>query len=100
MSAEVGSIGLLGNLKRLRQGAARPGTGSRAGLWRLNSLNREPAPVRCANSAHPLGPRVGHKLFTLQTVPPGLQGPELDPNGAAHAGGSSLHAGVNRASAE
>jgi hypothetical protein len=33
-------------------------------------------------------------LFTLQTVPPRLQGPELDPNGAARAGGFSLHAGV------
>ena len=33
-----------------------------------------------------VGPRAGQKLFTLQTVPPRLQGPELDPNGAARAG--------------
>lgn len=42
-----------------------------------------------------VGPRAGQKLFTLQTVPPGLQGPEGDPNGAAGAGGFSLHAGVD-----
>ena len=32
--------------------------------------------------------------FTLQTVPPRLQGPQGDPSGAARAGGFSLHAGV------
>jgi hypothetical protein len=42
-----------------------------------------------------VGPRAGQKLFTLQTVPPRLQGPEGDPNGAARAGGFSLHAGVD-----
>jgi hypothetical protein len=49
------------------------------------------------------GPRTGQKLFTLQTVPareePEQQG---DPRGAAHAGGFSLHAGLdiqNRTSA-
>ncbi len=36
-----------------------------------------------------VGPRAGQKLFTLQTVPPRLQGLELDPNGAARAGGFS-----------
>jgi len=36
----------------------------------------------------------------LQTVPPRLQGPELDPNGAARAGGFSLHAGVDIAASE
>ena len=41
-----------------------------------------------------VGPRAGQKLFTLQTVPPRLQGLEGDPNGAARAGGFSLHAGV------
>jgi len=41
-----------------------------------------------------VGPRAGQKLFTLQTVPPRLQGLEVDPNGAARAGGFSLHAGV------
>jgi len=40
-----------------------------------------------------VGPRAGQKLFTLQTVPPRMQGPEGDPNGAARAGGFSLHAG-------
>jgi len=34
-------------------------------------------------------------LFTLQTVPPRLPGLELDPNGAARAGGFSLHAGLD-----
>jgi hypothetical protein len=33
-----------------------------------------------------VGPRAGQKLFTLQTVPPRLQGPEPNPNGAARAG--------------
>jgi hypothetical protein len=42
-----------------------------------------------------VGPRAGQKLFTLQTVPPRLQGLEGDPNGAARAGGFSLHAGVD-----
>jgi len=32
-----------------------------------------------------VGPRAGQKLFTLQTVPPRLQGLEGDPNGAARA---------------
>jgi hypothetical protein len=41
-----------------------------------------------------VGPKAGQKLFTLQTVPPRLQGLEGDPNGAARAGGFSLHAGV------
>jgi hypothetical protein len=41
-----------------------------------------------------VGPRAGQKLFTLQTVPPRLQGLEGEPNGAARAGGFSLHAGV------
>ncbi len=36
-----------------------------------------------------VGPRAGQKLLTLQTVPPRLQGPEGDPNGAARAGGFS-----------
>lgn len=40
-------------------------------------------------------PRAGQKLFTLQTVPPRLQGLEGEPNGAARAGGFSLHAGVD-----
>ena len=42
-----------------------------------------------------VGPRAGQKLFTLQTVAPRLQGPEGEPNGAARAGGFSLHAGVD-----
>jgi len=42
-----------------------------------------------------VGPRAGQKLFTLQTVAPRLQGLEGDPNGAARAGGFSLHAGVD-----
>jgi hypothetical protein len=41
-----------------------------------------------------VGPRAGQKLFTLQTVPPRLQGLEGERNGAARAGGFSLHAGV------
>ena len=40
-------------------------------------------------------PRAGQKLFTLQTVPPRPQGLEGEPNGAARAGGFSLHAGVD-----
>jgi len=47
-----------------------------------------------------VGPRAGQKLLTLQTVPPRLQGPALDPNGAARAGGFSLHAGVDIAASE
>ena len=42
-----------------------------------------------------VGPRAGQKLFTLQMVAPRLQGPEGEPNGAARAGGFSLHAGVD-----
>ena len=42
-----------------------------------------------------MGPRAGQKLFTLQTVPARLQGLEGDPNGAARAGGFSLHAGID-----
>jgi len=42
-----------------------------------------------------VGPRAGQKLFTLQTVAPRLQGLEAEPNGAARAGGFSLHAGVD-----
>ena len=42
-----------------------------------------------------VGPRAGQKLFTLQTVPPRPQGLEGEPNGAARAGGFSLHAGVD-----
>jgi hypothetical protein len=45
-----------------------------------------------------VGPRAGQKLFTLQTVAPRLQGPEGEPNGAARAGGFSLHAGLGIAS--
>jgi len=42
-----------------------------------------------------VGPRAGQKLFTLQTLP--ARPPELEgnPNGAARAGGFSLHAGVD-----
>jgi ribosomal protein S27E len=47
-----------------------------------------------------VGPRAGQKLFTLQTVPPRLQGLEGDANGAARAGGFSLHAGVAIAAGE
>src|SRR5580700_3357541 len=43
-------------------------------------------------------PSAGQKLFTLQTVAPRLQGLEAEPNGAARAGGFSLHAGVDIAS--
>ena len=48
-----------------------------------------------------VGPRAGQKLFTLQTVARRLPGLDVDPNGAARAGGFSLHAGVDlqRASA-
>jgi len=42
-----------------------------------------------------VGPRAGQKLFTLQTAPPRLQGPEGDASGAARAGGFSLHTGLN-----
>jgi hypothetical protein len=41
----------------------------------------------------PIGGR--GEMLTLQTVPPRLPGPEVDPNGAARAGGFSLHAGVD-----
>jgi hypothetical protein len=43
-----------------------------------------------------VGPRTGQKLFTLQTVPP-REEPEQqgDPRSAAHAGGFSLHAGLD-----
>lgn len=47
-----------------------------------------------------VGPRAGQKLFTLQTVPPRLQGLDVDPNGAARAGGFSLHAGVDIAASQ
>ncbi len=42
-----------------------------------------------------VGPRAGQKLFTLQTVP--ARSPEWlgDSNGAARAGGFSLHAGID-----
>ena len=40
------------------------------------------------------GPRAGQKLFTLQTVSPRPLAEEADANGAVHAGGFSLHAGV------
>ena len=40
------------------------------------------------------GPRAGQKLFTLQTVLPRPLAEEADANGAVHAGGFSLHAGV------
>jgi hypothetical protein len=42
-----------------------------------------------------VGPRAGQKLFTLQTVPARLHGLEGDHNGAARAGGFSLHAGID-----
>lgn len=42
-----------------------------------------------------VGPRAGQRLFTLTTVPSMLQGLEGEPNGAAGAGGFSLHAGVD-----
>jgi Putative transposase len=42
-----------------------------------------------------VGSRAGQSLFTLQTVRPRLQGSEGDANGAARAGGFSLHAGVD-----
>lgn len=44
-----------------------------------------------------VGPRAGQKLFTLQTVP--ARSPEWlgDSNGAARAGGFSLHAGIDSA---
>jgi Putative transposase/Transposase zinc-binding domain len=42
-----------------------------------------------------VGPRAGQKLFTLQTVPARLHGLEGDANGAARAGGFSLHAGLD-----
>ncbi len=47
-----------------------------------------------------VGPRAGQKLFTLQTVPPRLQGLEGDANGAVRAGGFSLHAGIDIKSAQ
>jgi hypothetical protein len=42
-----------------------------------------------------VGPRAGQKLFTLQTLPARLPALLEDPNGAARAGGFSLHAGVD-----
>ena len=42
-----------------------------------------------------VGPRTGQKLFTLQTRPGRPPELEVDPNGAARAGGFSLHAGVD-----
>jgi ribosomal protein S27E len=42
-----------------------------------------------------VGPRAGQKLFTLQMVPPRPAGLQGDPNGAARAGGFSLHAGID-----
>lgn len=42
-----------------------------------------------------VGPRAGQKLFTLQTVPPRPEQLDRDANGAARAGGFSLHAGVD-----
>ena len=42
-----------------------------------------------------VGPRAGQKLYTLQTVSPRLPGSPGDPNGAARAGGFSLHAGID-----
>ncbi len=50
-----------GNFKRHRQAPARPGTGSWAGLRRLNGLGLESAPVPCANLA-------GSGLFTKGAV--------------------------------
>jgi len=44
--------------------------------------------------------KAGQRLFTLQTVPPRLPGLELAPNGAARAGGFSLHAGIDIQSAQ
>jgi hypothetical protein len=41
-----------------------------------------------------VGSRSGQKLFTLQAVPPRVQGLEGDANGAARAGGFSLHDGI------
>ena len=49
------------NFKRHRQAPARPGTGSWAGLRRLNGLGLESAPVPCANLA-------GSGLFTKGAV--------------------------------
>jgi hypothetical protein len=42
-----------------------------------------------------VGPRAGRKLFTLQTVACRLQGLEGHANGAARAGGFSLHTGLD-----
>jgi hypothetical protein len=42
-----------------------------------------------------VGPRAGQKLFTLQTLPARVPALLEDPNGAARAGGFSLHAGVD-----
>ena len=47
-----------------------------------------------------VGPRAGQKLFTLQTVPPRLQGLDVDPTGAARAGGFFLHASVDIAASQ
>jgi hypothetical protein len=54
-----------------------------------------PAPTHSITYRIAVGPRAGQKLFTLQTVAPRLQGLEAEPNGAARAGGFSLHAGVD-----
>jgi hypothetical protein len=40
-------------------------------------------------------PGPGRSMFTLQTVPARLHGLEGDANGAARAGGFSLHAGLD-----
>ena len=59
-------------------------------------------PLSAWRSAKAIRRKVGRrqKLFTLQTIPPRLQGPELDPNGVSRAGGVSLHAGVDIAASE
>ena len=47
-----------------------------------------------------MGPSAGQKLFTLQTAAPRPPGLDVDPNGAARAGGFSLHAGVDIAASQ
>jgi hypothetical protein len=42
-----------------------------------------------------VGPRAGQKLFTVQAVPARRSEEEGSPNGAARAGGFSLHAGID-----
>lgn len=44
---------------------------------------------------HRGGPQSRQNLFALQTVPPRLQGLQVDRNGPARPGGFSLHAGVD-----